>query len=446
LDNLSGDPEQEYFADGMTETLIAELAQISALKVISRTSAMRYKDTDKSLPDIARELNVDGVLEGSVMRAEDRVRITAQLIQGSTDQHIWARSFERELRDVLSLQSEVARAIADEIKIQLTPQEETVLTRARPVNPEAHEAYLRGLYQLNNEVISISALEFFQRATEIDPDYALAYSGLANAYVWLANVGKPAEIMPKAKAAASRALELDDTLADAHRSMGEVLMLYDWDWPAAEREFKRAIELNPGHAGAHVSYGIYLSNLGRRGEGVAELRRALELDPLSPIVNILLADYLRSLGQFDESIKLLERVLEWDPDNRLAYVFLSHAYHGAGMHEECFEAQKRVYELMGIDEAVEVAERASESLDYEGVWRELGRLMAELSRTRDDIGPNYIAGLYVRANEKDRAIQWWETAYEQHDPAMVWLLSPDNDPLRSEPRFQDLVRRMNFPQ
>jgi predicted Zn-dependent protease len=222
-------------------------------------------------------------------------------------------------------------------------------------------------------------------------------------------------------------------------------MFYDWDWPAAEREFKRAIELNPSHAGVHVPYGMYLSNFGRPKEGVAQLRRAQELDPLSPLVNLVLANRLRYLRQFDESIMLIERVLEWDPDHLIAYWLLSSIYHKKRMHEESWETIKKTFAFSGLDEAAEAMEQAYRSSGYEEAWRELATLMAELSKTRY-MGPTYIAEMYIRANEKDKAIQWLETAYEQHDPNMIYLLAPDYDPLRSDPRFQDLVRRMDFPQ
>ena len=276
LANLSRDPEQDYFVDGMTEALITDLAQIGALRVISRTSAMRYKGSDKPLPEIARELNVDGLVEGSVLRAGDRVRITAQLIHAATDQHIWAKSYDRDLSDVLALQSEVARAIAEEVQAKLTPQESARLARPRRVNPAAHEAYLKGRYywaRATEESVRTS-IEYFEEAIAKDPRYALAHAGLSDAYNQLCNpileIVPQGEIIPRSKAAATKALELDDTLAEAHISLGRIKFYFDWDWVGAEKSFRRAIELNPNYAYAHYVYALLLSALGRHTEAIHE--------------------------------------------------------------------------------------------------------------------------------------------------------------------------------
>ena len=288
LDNISGDPEQEYFADGMTDALIAELGQISALRVISRQSSMRYKGSDMPLPEIARELNVDAVVEGSVLHSGERVRVTAQLIGATPERHLWAESYERDLGNVLALHSEVAQAIARKIEIAVTPEEQTRLARVRPVNPEAHEAYLKGQYYLNMGVHDErfnKAIDYFNEAIEKDPAYALAYAGLAEAYARLGVYRPPKEFFPKAKAAAMKALELDDTLSEAHTSVAVARAFYDWDWAAAERGFKRAIELNPSSASAHVWYGDMLGALGRLDESLAETKRGHELDPVSWLTN-----------------------------------------------------------------------------------------------------------------------------------------------------------------
>ncbi len=294
LANLSHDPEQEYFADGMTEQLTSDLGQIGALRVISRTSAMHYKGTSKTLPEIARELHVDAVVEGSVERSGDQVRITAQLIEAPTDRHLWARSYQRDLRDVLRLQDEVAQAIATEVRIKLTPEEQIQLSTARPVNPEAHEADLRGFYELRKNTPTgpnvagqrenmENAIKYFQQAQALDPNDALAYAGLADAYYDQSTYFRaPLEVMPKAKAAAARAIELDDTLAEAHASLGYVKLTFDWDWPGAEREFRRSLELNPSLPQAHAGYGHYLLALGRTDEAIQELDRVREIDPLFP--------------------------------------------------------------------------------------------------------------------------------------------------------------------
>jgi TolB-like protein/Tfp pilus assembly protein PilF len=305
LDNFSGDPEQEYFVDGMTEALIADLAKIGALKVISRTSVMRYKGTDKPLREIAAELGVEAVIEGSAQRVGDTVRITAQLIDAATDQHLWAESYDRAFTDVLRLQREVARAIAGEIRVTLAPREQAQLAVERRVDPGVYELVLRGQYYANRgaEEDLTKAIEYFEQAIARDPNDASAHAGLAFSYANLANVYRPPrETMPKAKAAALRALELNETLADAHVTLAFVLLFYDWDWPAAERHVKRATELSPNSAAAHVLYGSYYTALGRPQEALAEIRFAQALDPLSLAVQTQLMFGLVTARQFDEAI------------------------------------------------------------------------------------------------------------------------------------------------
>src|SRR5579863_9905882 len=297
LENLSGDASQDYFADGMTDALITDLAQIGALRVISRTSAMVYKGAHKPLPQIARELNVDAVVEGTVVRSGEQVRITAQLIQAPADKHLWAESYEGNLRDTLALQSKVAGAIAEQIRIKLNPQEQAALTHAKMVNPEAYESYLKGRYFWNKRTAEglKAALAYFNQAIEEDPTYAQAYSGLADTYVllgdWEYGVLAPKEAYPKARAAAIRALELDNTLSDAHTSLASMGM-FDWDWQSAGAEYRRAIELNPGYATAHQWYSWHLNLLGRKSEAIAEMRKAVSLDPLSLIIGADMADIL----------------------------------------------------------------------------------------------------------------------------------------------------------
>jgi serine/threonine protein kinase/Flp pilus assembly protein TadD len=306
LANLSGDPEQEYFADGMTEELTADLGQINALRVISRTSAMRYKRTNKMVPTIARELNVDAVVEGSVERAGQRVRITAQLIEATTDRHLWARSYQGDLRDILSLQNNVAQAIANEIKVKLSPQQQTLLAHARAVRPEAHEAYLRGLQELRSQTREgvEKAIGYFHQAIALDPNDALAYAGLADAYYDQSSILRaPLEVMPKAKAAAVRAIELDDTMAQAHASLGFVKLFFDWDWPSAEAEFQRAVELNPNLPRALNGYANYYLTLGRTDEAIEALRHAQAIDPFTSLSH-LDRSYLLFIGRrYQESIK-----------------------------------------------------------------------------------------------------------------------------------------------
>jgi TolB-like protein/DNA-binding winged helix-turn-helix (wHTH) protein len=350
LENLSYDPDQEYFSDGMTDALITELAQIGSMRVISRTSSMQYKQTKKSLSEIARELNVDGIIEGTVQRSGDRVRITARLIYAPTDTHLWANNFERDLRDVLRLQDDIAREVATQIKAKVTPQEQTRLAGSRPVNPEAHELYLKGRYYWNKRTPEAltKGLEYFQQAIEKDPTYAPAYAGVADSYAMLGagdyRVLPPKEAYPKAEGAARKALELDSTLAEAHTSLAWSKMVFDWDWQGAEREFEQAIELNPGYANAHHWFALYLSAIGRHGEAIAEDRKAESLDPLSLITSSDLGkEALGPAGLYDQEMEQCRKTLEMDPNFAEAHDCLANALIDKGMYREAIaESQKAV--------------------------------------------------------------------------------------------------------
>src|SRR3984957_4219376 len=325
LENLSADASQKYFSDGMTDQLITDLAQISALKVISRTSVMAYEGARKPLPQIARELHVDAVVEGTVLRAGDQVRITAQLIDASTDKHLWSQSYEGELKDTLALQDRVAREIAEQIQINLTPREQAALKSVRVVNPEAYESYLKGRYFWNKRTADglRVALAYFNQAIEEEPKYAQAYSGLTDTYAllgdWQYAVMTPVQAYPKAKAAALKAVELDSALGEAHNSLAFVLDGFDWDLDAGGKEFERAIELNPGYATAHHWYAWHLGLLGRYDEAIAEMRKAENLDPLSLIINADLAEILGLAHSYDESILQSRKAIEMDPNFALAH-------------------------------------------------------------------------------------------------------------------------------
>jgi serine/threonine-protein kinase len=452
LANLSGDPEQEYFADGMTDELIADLGQIEALRVISRTSVMQYKGVKKPLPQIARELNVDAVIEGSVLRSGDRVRITAQLIQAVTDKHLWAKSYERDLRDVLALQSEVAGAIANEIKIKLTPQEQARLASARPVNPEAYQAYLKGRLFWNKRTVQglKKAIEYFNEAIDKDPSYGLAYAGLADCYNLLGTdilaAFRPEEAFPRGKAAAMKALEIEDTLAEAHGSLAWARLVYEWDWSAAEQEFKRAIDLNPNYGTAHHRYALYLASLGRLDEALAEIRRAQELDPLSPMINVNVGTIFFYARHYDQAAEQIRRALELDPNFAFAHWYLGRTYEQKSMHREAVrELQKaaRLSEenpnfMAPLGHAYARAGQRAEA------WKVLEQLK-ELSK-RAYVPAYAMVDIYTGLGEKEEAFTWLEKAYEQHCSWLVWLkVDPELDPLRSDPRFQHLLRRMNFP-
>jgi serine/threonine protein kinase/tetratricopeptide (TPR) repeat protein len=352
LENLSGDPSQDYFADGMTDALISDLSQISSLRVISRTSAMQYKGVRKPLPKIASELNVEGVVEGTVARSGDRVRVTAQLIQAQTDQHVWAKIYERDSRDVLALQDEVARSIANEIKVKLTARDQARLANARPVKPDAYEEYLKGRYFLTKftpENVK-KGIEHLELAVAKDPDYAQAYAGLANAYFFDAGVTGPEQAVPKARASARKALELDDTLAEAHTCLAMIAFIYDWDWEGAEKEFKRTLDSNPGEAGAHASYASYLVAMGNPDEALAQIQIAQSLDPLSPGINGELAEILFVARQYDRLIALCQKMLELDPNSLPAHSSLNLAYEQRQMFAEAAAEQEKSLMLSGDDE------------------------------------------------------------------------------------------------
>jgi TolB-like protein/DNA-binding winged helix-turn-helix (wHTH) protein/Flp pilus assembly protein TadD len=450
LDNLSGDAAQNYFADGMTDELITDLAQISALRVISRTSVMAYKGAHKPLPQIARELNVDAVVEGTVLRSGDQVRITAQLIEASTDKHLWSQSYEGELRDTLALQSRVARAIADQIRINLTPQEQAALKNAKVVNPEAYEAYLKGRYFWNKRTgdnLKV-ALAYFNQAIDEDPKYARAYSGLADTYAllgdWQYAVMPPKEAFPKAKAAAIKALELDGALGEAHNSLAFVLDGFDWDFDSAGKEFQRAIELSPSYATAHHWYAWHLSLLGRYDEAIAEMRKAENLDPLSLIINADLAELLVLAHSYDESIRQSRKTIEMDPNFALAHNQLAQAYLQKHMYDEAVaELQKAVPLSGGSPTCIANLARAYVA---SGKRSEAVELLSDLKKRSK---PGYsnaseIAAVYASLGDKDQGMNWLEKGYEERFNPSV-LLRPGFDPLRSDPRFQNLVHRIGLP-
>jgi TolB-like protein/DNA-binding winged helix-turn-helix (wHTH) protein/Tfp pilus assembly protein PilF len=450
LENLSGDASQNYFADGMTDELITDLAQISALRVISRTSVMVYKGARKPLPQIARELNVDAVVEGTVLRSGDQVRITAQLIEASTDKHLWSQSYEGELRDTLALQNRVASAIADQIRINLTRQEQAALKNVKVVNPEAYESYLKGRYFWNKRTADSlkAALAYFKQAIEEDPKYARAYSGLADTYAllgdWQYAVMTPKEAFPEAKAAAIKALELDSTLGEAHNSLAFVLDGFDWDLDAGGKEFQRAIELNPGYATAHHWYAWHLSLLGRFDEAIAEMRKAENLDPLSLIINADLAELLGLAHSYDESIRQSRKTIEMDANFALAHNQLAQAYLQKHMYDEAVTELQKAVQLSG-DSPTCIANLARAYVSS-GKREEALKLLKALKKrsTSGYSNASEIAMIYASLGDTDQAMNWLEKGFEERFNPGV-LLRPGFDPLRSEPRFQNILRRIGLP-
>jgi TolB-like protein/DNA-binding winged helix-turn-helix (wHTH) protein/Tfp pilus assembly protein PilF len=445
--NMTADPQQDYFADGITEAVIADLAKIRALRVISRTSAMQYKGMKKSLPEIARELHVDAIVEGSVLRSGERVRITAQLIHAATDRHLWGESYERDLRDILALQGEVSRAIARQIQIALTPQEQVRLTSARSINPAAYEDYLRGRYYWNKRTTEgfKRGIDYFQQAIDHEPSYALAYVGLADCYNMLNNydVLAPKESAPKAKAAAMRAMEIDDTLAEAHASLAFTLMHYDWDWPGAEREFQRAIELNPNYAAAHHWYGLYLTAMERFDEAMVEMKHAQELDPLSLIINTNVGWVFYFRRQYDQAIEQFRKTLEMDPNFTSAHVKLGWAYEQKGMYEEAIGEFQTVLTRIGGDVLTELGHAYAVA----GQRDEATKIIVELRERAKQpyVSPYLVATIYAGLGDKVQAFEWLEKSYKNRCGWLAWLkVDPKLDSLRSDQRFADLLRRVGF--
>ncbi len=450
LESLSNDASQDYFADGMTDELISDLGQISALRVISRTSVMGYKHARKPLPQIARELKVDAIVEGTVLRSGDQVRITAQLIDAAADKHLWSQSYEGELKDTLALQNQVARAIADQIRINLNPQEQAALKSAKVVNPEAYESYLKGRYFWNKRTPDSLrvALAYFNQAIDEDLTYAQAYSGLADTYAllgdWQYGVMTPKEALPKAKAAAIKALELDNTLSEAHNSLAFCFDAFEWDLESAGKEFQRSIELNPGYATAHHWYAWHLSLLGRYDQAIEEMRKAKSLDPLSLIINADLAELLVIAHFYDESIIQSRKTIEMDPNFALAHNQLAQAYLQKHMNGEAIAELQQAVELSaGSPTCIANLARAYAA---SGRTSEAAKLLSDLKNHSNGgySDAAEVSMVYAALGNKDQAMHWLELGYEQRFNPGV-LLRPGFDPLRSDPRFQDLVRRIGFP-
>ena len=440
LADFSSGPEQDYFAEGMTEALITELGKISALRVISRQTMMQYKGTKKSAYQIAHELNVEAVVEGSIVRAGDRVRISVQLIEAVPERHLWANSYDRDLRDVLALHSEMARAVASEIRIRLTPQERGLLAATRPVDPEVYAAYLKGRYFWNRTDLD-KALESFQEAIKKDPSYAPAYAGVALCYNLLALFRPPKEVFPKARTAALKALEMDETSDDAHTALAWIKTIFEWDWAGGERELQRALELNPKSVWAHRIYGGTLTMTGRSHEGIAEARQAQELDPLSLLMNGQLGFNYWLAHRYDEAIAQYKKTLELDRNAAPARLQLFWCYTTKGMYPEALAEYEKLPEPRGDQPHLAYLYAAS------GRRQEALKLVKELTllSEREYVGPINLVIAYARL-DKDRAFEWLEKAYEGRSPFMAFMkVLPFFDALRSDPRFQDVLRRMNFP-
>ncbi len=444
LTDLSGDPAQEYFADGMTEQLITELAQVSAWNVISRTSVMRYKRTKQPLRQVARELEADAVMEGTVLRSGSRVRITAQLIDARTDLHIWSGAFERDVSDVLPLQSGIARAIAGELKVTLSPRESVRLGRTRKMVPEAYEAYLRGWYFFDRAQY-LKAASYFEQATIQDPGFALAHALLYEADgMWSYVQDLP--LSDRARRAAERARELDDTLAEVHDASGDIKFYDHWDWQAGEAEFHRAVELDPGSIDAAWHYTLCLHALARWDAAEREMGRALHLDPVSPALNLHKLTLLVDTHRYESALQQFQKVIDLDPNSAGAYHQISQVYAALGKESDATAAFLKAATLSGTDAGqVNALEAAARTGGLRSCLRKrVEQLQVEAMSRR--VSPLAFAGLYVRLGENGQAMEALETGYRQRGSHMPWIKSGATwDPLRSDPRFQSLLRRMRFP-
>jgi TolB-like protein/DNA-binding winged helix-turn-helix (wHTH) protein len=430
LDNLSGDKEQEYFADGMTDALTTNLAQIGSLRVISRTSAMHFKGSKETLPQIGSELNVDAVVEGTVTRSENRVRVTAQLVEVSTDHNLWAKTYERDLKGVLALQDEIAQDVAEQIRVKLTPKERSLLVQVHPVDPEAYDAYLRGSYWMNQLTLEgyEKACDYFRKAVAKDPSYAVAYVGVARCQ----------DTPDKYRDNVIKALALDPSLAEAHTRLAISKFLRDWDWPGAEAEYKQAIALNPNEAPAHYWYSFYLEAMGRPDEALREIERARDLDPYDAATTVRLEQVLYHARRYDDASRENQRGMEMHPNTDAFYWDMADIYEQRKMFAEAFAARQQALSLQK-DPRVAALGEAYKRLGYKGYLLK----QAEFEQTHNT---PYAAHCYALLNDAPRAIAALQAAYKNHEPGILFIRTvPELDSIRSTPGFRDLVRRIGFP-
>jgi TolB-like protein/DNA-binding winged helix-turn-helix (wHTH) protein/Flp pilus assembly protein TadD len=447
--NLSGDSDNAYFAEGMKDEILARLSKVAALKVISRTSTEKYRNAPDNLREIALQLGVAHILEGSVQKSGDTVRVTVQLIRAADDTHLWAETYDRKLTDMFQVETEVAQRIATALEATLTGSEAQSVMAKPTTSVEAHEAYLKGRYFWNKRTIEgfKQAAEYFGRAVERDPGYGQAWVGLSDALLFLAGENPPdeKEMRARGKAALQKALEIDETLAEAHASVGLLAMNFDWDWAVAEREFRRAIELNPNHATAHQWYGEFLADMGRADEGISEIKRARELDPLSVIINSDVAKVFLLTRHYDKAVEQFKHTLELDPEFVQAHGLLALTYSLQGLHEKALEEVGKITHLendpMSVAWLGYVEGAAGNKAEAE---KALNRLQ-ELS-TKTYVSPLWMAQVHLGAGAKDQAFEWFEKVFQERSVggALVLKANPLFDSLRSDPRFPELLRRANI--
>jgi TolB-like protein len=445
LANLSGDPDQEYFADGITAALITNLAKVTALRVVSRTSIMRFKGTDRSLPAIAAELGVDVIVEGSAVRDGDRIRITAQLIDAATDQHLWAESFDRDYQDVLKVQGEIATSIAKEIRIAVTPEETARLAQAAEVSADGYDAYLKGMqhfYRLTPQDLE-TALQYFDLSLEQNPDAPLAHAGVAAAWVGLQQMGfvPSSEAAPKSEAAALRALELDADNVEAHVWLGVIRAWVDWDWDAAEDLFLRAIELNPSSGDARIPYSHMLALFGRFDEAMVHSEHALKVDPFNAWFIGVSGVEMHMAGRHDEAIATFHEALRISPDLPFVWLILAGSHHVSGQFDKAIEAEGSLMAALGDAESQRLLQQKYDEEGYENAMSWYADLWAERSAASGSLAW-WVAYRYVRSGQDEKAIEWLEQAYEQRDPNLPFFEVPEFENLRTDPRVRELMRRV----
>jgi TolB-like protein/Tfp pilus assembly protein PilF len=454
FENLSGDPGQEYFSDGLTEEMIARLGGLrpDRLGVIAWTSARTYKDSPKTVEQIGQELGVDYLLEGSVRREGDRVRITAQLIQVSDQTHVWAETFQQQVSGILTVQQQVAQAVAREVRVSISPQSKTRRAQMKSVDPEAYEAYVRGRYEFNrwSRQGFNAAVGYFKQAVERDPDYALAYGWLALSYNALAffEYLPPGQASPGARKASSRALEIDSNVLEAHLALAWARFAFNWEWSAAEREFQEALVANPSSSIAHWLYAWFLASMGRDDAARSQIRRALELDPFNPFVNTSLGDMLALWRRPEDALQQYRKTLDRVPEFPWPYHLMAGVYARQGRYDEAVAAERQYLDLSGQgSQEVQSLQEAYASSGGKGYWNWRLRRLSQKTRQYGKPPSAHLARVHAQLGETETAFEWLEKAYVERASSLILLnVDPAWDPLRDDPRFEDLVRRMNFPQ
>jgi len=453
LENLSGDASQEYFADGITDEIITDLAKLGGPKVISRTSAMQYKSTRKTVPEIARDLNVGAIVEGSFQRSGDQVRVRVQLIKGATDQHLWADEYDRNLSDVLALEADVAQDIAQHIRLQLSEKQRQDLARTHAINPQAFQDYLQGrhYWALRTEESLYKAIEYFNRAIQEDPNDARSYAGLAHCYIVLPmmTLTSQADAVEKAKNAARKAIVLDDSLAEAHLAIAEVLLYNDWDFVGAETEFRKTLELNPNYSTGHQWYGEFLSLMGRHEEALREEQAALALDPLSAVIHHQAGTTLRDAGHYEEAIQQYREAVKIEPNFLMAYEAMSWAFRRQGKISESIQAVRVAspafaFGKRDVQEVVREVDSLQSAYNHGGMPAYLRQCLQ--AHNHGMRAHYYLARDYSELGDRNAAIAELTSSYQNHDIEVLWMLTdPELNPLRSDSRFQRLIRAIGFP-